>query len=906
MPVSTASAAVHIAPVVLKTFIDHPKQRKKREKEGKEAPQDDILFHQAFNIVKAFIDLGTKNTVESLQAFTNTHIPSPYWAATVPVTIPLTTCNEAADVLIDWFGPDDLKHVVGGERWWQVRGLDGVDGEWIAEREHFDEKADVAKGRKIGRSEEDILRMEQLESVMLYVHGGGYFWGSINTHRFQILRYARKFRGRAFAVNYRKAPQYPWPCPVQDVLAAYFYLIRPPPGAVHSPVSPNKIVLAGDSAGGGLCLSLLTILRDMELPMPAGAVLISPWVDLTHSFPSVMQNTETDIIPPHGFLAKPSALWPVDPNAGNGPRIVRSETNPPPKPGHADTLKPTEGREKIMEETRDIPQGGYPVETQEEMLDKYPDKANPEVHEVEDAWSKPHSPEDDEIEEVPSATVDEGCREELENDPEGWEPKPPKVLMENSSEVPLELRSQIQVYALTEQLTHPLVSPILQGSLGNLPPLYIIAGDGEVLRDEIIYLAHRAAHPSEFPARKGLVRDSQRQKENVKNFTKPTKVHLQVFDGMCHVLTVFMFASSTRYAYRSIAEFVKHVTQNESAYIDRVPFPEFHWSPDGVKGPQKGDSRERERDEKDAAGLFQQNEELAGNAAISSKPSVERDLNRHETPSKAGGEIEQGGIPDVFMVCERVDIHARVRHMEPRDEIPCLKIPPSQIGVIKEAPAMRWYRGQEKWDKRFKATASRVVAKRVKLKAKSERILRNALDQGLVHPAFPETIPIPELGDEKTGGSTLARQNSIGAVQEHRRWGPLDLGEERPPPSAIAGRRDTPEALALLRKCIYHTAPVTHQTVPRLKKSDVLRAAFDPHDDPNAPPKQSVSEEQVQPTPATAMHGLRMWDKILTYLGRKSAAKASDGIKSTVDTVQRVSGVSNSRETPSPEELNAK
>ena len=108
----------------------------------------------------------------------------------------------------------------------------------------------------------------------------------------------------------RKAPQYPWPCPVHDVLAACacfrrrlsrdlsevtsdLYLVDPPADAPHEPVSPAKIVFAGDSAGGALCLSVLTVLRDMGAPLPAGAVLISPWVDLTHSFDSVMTNTKT-------------------------------------------------------------------------------------------------------------------------------------------------------------------------------------------------------------------------------------------------------------------------------------------------------------------------------------------------------------------------------------------------------------------------------------------------------------------------------------------------------------------------------------------------------------------------------------------------------------------------------------
>ncbi|KAJ7904704.1 Alpha/Beta hydrolase protein [Mycena olivaceomarginata] len=346
MPVSTFSAAVHITPVVVKTFARHGKRlANKRNEEHAEEAQDDILFDEAFHIVKAFIELGTQNKVESLQKFCNTHVVAPYWAAVAPVCIPLRSCNEAADVLIEWFGPDELKAVVGGERWWQVRGLDGIDGEWITQKDFLsDEKVHPPSGRKLSDDDETVLKMEKLDRVMLYVHGGGYFWGSINTHRYQLIRYARKIEGRVFAVNYRKAPQYPWPCPLQDVLAAYLYLIRPPPNALHKAIPPSKIVLAGDSAGGGLCLSTLAIIRDMGLPMPAGAALISPWVDLTHSFPSVMENTETDIIPQHGFLAKPSTLWPVDPLPTEDGRVGPSTNNPPPDPGHADQLKPSKAR----------------------------------------------------------------------------------------------------------------------------------------------------------------------------------------------------------------------------------------------------------------------------------------------------------------------------------------------------------------------------------------------------------------------------------------------------------------------------------------------------------------------------------------------------------------------------------
>jgi hypothetical protein len=71
------------------------------------------------------------------------------------------------------------------------------------------------------------------------------------------------------------------------------YLIRPPPEALHRAVHPSQIVFGGDSAGGGMVLALLQIIRDSGLPLPAAAVLISPWSDMTHSFPSVFQNTAT-------------------------------------------------------------------------------------------------------------------------------------------------------------------------------------------------------------------------------------------------------------------------------------------------------------------------------------------------------------------------------------------------------------------------------------------------------------------------------------------------------------------------------------------------------------------------------------------------------------------------------------
>ena len=113
----------------------------------------------------------------------------------------------------------------------------------------------------------------------------------------------------------------------------------------------------------------------------------------------------------------------------------------------------------------------------------------------------------------------------------------------------IEVKDQLQLYAVNAQLTHPIVSPVLQPSLGGLPPcvqarsaaltgsLYILCGDSEVLRDEIIYLAHRAARPLAYPLRKELLEANEDRTRLAKRFNdQPTKVHLQCFDGACHVL----------------------------------------------------------------------------------------------------------------------------------------------------------------------------------------------------------------------------------------------------------------------------------------------------------------------------------------------------------------------------------
>jgi acetyl esterase/lipase len=111
------------------------------------------------------------------------------------------------------------------------------------------------------------------ERAILYLHGGGYVMGSVNTHRALIARIARASRARALALEYRLAPEHPFPAAVEDATNAYRWLLA-------QNFNSGKIAVAGDSAGGGLALATLLALRDQRIPLPACAIPISPWTDM--------------------------------------------------------------------------------------------------------------------------------------------------------------------------------------------------------------------------------------------------------------------------------------------------------------------------------------------------------------------------------------------------------------------------------------------------------------------------------------------------------------------------------------------------------------------------------------------------------------------------------------------------
>ncbi len=132
------------------------------------------------------------------------------------------------------------------------------------------------------------------ERVVLYLHGGSFIYGSERSHGELCARLSLAARARLVFPLYRLAPEHPFPAALDDTLAAYRALLA-------EGISPASITVAGDSAGGNLALSLLVALRDAGDPLPARAVLISPWVDLTARDGSMRTNEPFDWASPWMF-----------------------------------------------------------------------------------------------------------------------------------------------------------------------------------------------------------------------------------------------------------------------------------------------------------------------------------------------------------------------------------------------------------------------------------------------------------------------------------------------------------------------------------------------------------------------------------------------------------------------------
>ena len=590
------------------------------------------------------------------------------------VDIPKSFVSEAADLIAKQLGPEGVRQV-GGTQWWQWRQPEmPLRADWIEMRKDYN----LRKQRK-----------SECQRCMLYVHGGAYFFGSVDEHRYQLQRHARKLQARVLAPRYRLAPQFPFPCGLHDCVAAYLWLL--------TVQKPETIVFAGDSAGGGMVVSLLVTLRDQGIPLPAGAILLSPWVDLTHSFPSVAGMNAFDYVPPSGFQHKPSMSWPP---------LGSTDLN------------------SIYGSNNDSSNGG------ETLPDTEKGKA-PAVN---------GDPSPDASTQSPAAPMYQDLTVEIDGR---------KVHM----------KDQIQMYTTNALLSHPLVSPVLQPTLGGLPPLCVIVGGGEMLRDEQIYLAHKAADPAAYPSPSSADRATESAAayppsdrdfiENMISAYPPTDVQLQVWDDLCHVAPTLSFTRPAKFIYRSIAQFgawaLARAQRSEIRILndDEVSEISSMSSQSSESSSSEDSSTRRDRSEK-------RKERNKDGAADQVDPKTFDNEFKKVTSyvGKAGDPLQPFSS---HMIRQRVTRHGEIYNLESADQLAACTIAPADVGSIKPGPVQKWIAAQKRLNEKFKD----------ELKEVQEKHVKNYSD----------------LRDEG------------GAIFVETMLNDVDISLERPPPTAWAGRR---------------------------------------------------------------------------------------------------------------------
>jgi len=388
---------------------------------------------------------------------------------------------------------------------------------------------------------------------------------------------------------------------------------------------------------------------------------------------------------------------------------------------------------------------------------------------------------------------------------------------------------------------------------------------------------------------------------------KPTKVHLQVFDGMCHVLTVFTFIDPAHYAYNAIGDFVKRVIDEPEDLVDSEPFPlpthlsslqnsteNFSATPTHSPPPETVDSAS---DDSQPTVITDEMSEspvdthppngLNGSSSLTPTPSPppRKLVNLHR---KKKHTIVRAPFVD-SMIRERVNISGVPRPMELESALSILRIPPSKIGKISESPVVRWLTGMQLYDKKYKRAFGKASRDRERNQVAWEGVLEHARKVGVPVDEWVEGEGEVEMGRRGAEGENQdpdegEMDGERGHWVESRRWGPLDLKHERPPPTAICGRRDNIDSITLLRTSLqFSRQPRSDQSVPptsaELKgdTSEALRDALNPSGK-GEPPKLSAAEQQVRKT-RLGSHGVKVWSGIMNHYYDRSKKKVKDSAK---------------------------
>ncbi|RDB28837.1 Acetyl-hydrolase [Hypsizygus marmoreus] len=235
----------------------------------------------------SLVDIATIRTLMSIGGL----VPLPSDALVTPVTFRVKR-RQLRGILGEFDAAED--------------GTRELSGEWVVGKKTWQrlqsEWRNTRMQRAMNPNQVPNPNLKTKEQVILYIHGGAYYLSSAAAQRLISIPLSKFTDARVFALDYRLAPETRFPGPLHDAVSGYLRLIED----LHIP--PENILVAGDSAGGGLCLALLMYLRDNNYPLPSGAILMSPWVDLTMSCESWDSNAMFDVVP---FPAQDDHMNPI-------------------------------------------------------------------------------------------------------------------------------------------------------------------------------------------------------------------------------------------------------------------------------------------------------------------------------------------------------------------------------------------------------------------------------------------------------------------------------------------------------------------------------------------------------------------------------------------------------------------
>lgn len=234
------------------------------------------------------------------------------------------------------------------------------------------------------------------------------------------------------------------------------------------------------------------------------------------------------------------------------------------------------------------------------------------------------------------------------------------------------------MYTTNDLLDHPLVSPIMQPTLGGLPPLLVMTGGGEILRDEQIYLAHKCADPERYAP------PAERMDEKGRTLLaayKPTDVQLQVWDDLCHVAPTLSFTRPAKFMYRSVAQFGAWClarAQNRGISMDDDSMSVISSSGSGTDRGPEGQTENMADPEKER-----------------------RELEEDERPKEVG----RAGDPlpkfRAHMIRQRVDRHGVTRPLAKAEDLPACCVKPEEVGNIKATQVKKWLTAKKQWDSKY-------------------------------------------------------------------------------------------------------------------------------------------------------------------------------------------------------------